>query len=38
LPSPPRKKEPQQDRSKGKAILELFVDSSGILHMEFIPE
>jgi hypothetical protein len=34
----PRKKKPQQDRSKGKVMLELFFSSSGIVHMEFIPE
>jgi hypothetical protein len=38
LPSSPRKKKPQQDRAKGKAMLELFVDSSGIVHVQFIPE
>jgi hypothetical protein len=37
-PSSPRKKKPQQDRSKGKVMLELFFDSSGIVHMELIPE
>jgi hypothetical protein len=37
-PSSPRKKKPQQDRSQGKATLELFFDLSGIVHMEFIPE
>ena len=26
------------DRSRGKVMLELFLDSSGIVHMEFIPE
>jgi hypothetical protein len=31
------KKKPQQARSKGKIMLELFFDSSGIVHMEFIP-
>jgi hypothetical protein len=29
-PSLPRKKKPEQDRSKGKVMLELFFDSSGI--------
>jgi hypothetical protein len=38
LSSSPRKKKLQQDRSKGKMMLELFFDSSGIVHMEFIPE
>jgi hypothetical protein len=38
LPSLPRKKKLRQDRSKGKVMLELFFDSSGIVHMEFIPE
>ncbi|KAJ4427328.1 hypothetical protein ANN_24948 [Periplaneta americana] len=33
-----RQKKPRQDRSKGKAMLELFFDSNGIVHMEFIPE
>jgi hypothetical protein len=37
LPSPSRKKKPQQDRPKGKVMLELFFNSSGIVHMEFIP-
>jgi hypothetical protein len=37
-PSSPRKKKPQHDRSKGKVMLELFFNSSGIVHMEFIPE
>jgi histone-lysine N-methyltransferase SETMAR len=37
-PSSPRKKKPRQDRSKGKVMLELFFDSSGIVHMEFIAE
>jgi hypothetical protein len=29
---------PQQDKLKGKVILELFFNSSGNIHMEFIPE
>jgi hypothetical protein len=37
-PSLPRKKKPQWDRSKSKAMLELLFDSTGIVHMEFIPE
>jgi hypothetical protein len=37
-PSSPRKKKPQQHRSKGKVLLERFLDSSEIVHMEFIPE
>jgi hypothetical protein len=37
-PSSPRRKKPRQDRSNGKAFLELFFDSSGIVHMELIPE
>jgi hypothetical protein len=37
-PSLSRKKKSRQDRSKGKVTLELFFDSSGIVHMEFIPE
>jgi hypothetical protein len=37
-PSSPRKKKQRQDRSRGKAMLPLFVDSSGTVHMEFIPE
>jgi hypothetical protein len=36
--SPLRKKKLWQDRSKGKVMLELFIDSSGIVLMEFIPE
>jgi histone-lysine N-methyltransferase SETMAR len=35
-PSSPRKKNPRQDRSKGKVMVELFFDSFGIVHMEFI--
>jgi hypothetical protein len=38
LPSSPRKKKLRQDRSEGKVMLEMFFDSSGIVHMEFIPE
>jgi hypothetical protein len=38
LPSSPRKKKLQQDRSKGEVMLEQFFDSSGIVHVEFIPE
>jgi hypothetical protein len=37
-PSSPRKRKPRQDRAKGKAMLELFVGSSGTGHVEFIPE
>ncbi|KAJ4445277.1 hypothetical protein ANN_07078 [Periplaneta americana] len=37
-PLSPRQKKPRQDRSKGKVMLELFFDSNGIFHMEFIPE
>jgi hypothetical protein len=37
-PSSPRKKKQWQDRSKGKLMLELFFDSSEIVHVEFIPE
>ncbi|KAJ4437672.1 hypothetical protein ANN_17817 [Periplaneta americana] len=37
-PLSPRQKKPRQDRSKGKVLLELFFDSNGIIHMEFIPE
>jgi hypothetical protein len=37
-PISPRKKKPLQDRSKGKVMLELFFDSSGIVHMEVITE
>jgi hypothetical protein len=37
-PSLPRKKQSWQDTSKGKVILELFSNSSGTVHMEFIPE
>jgi hypothetical protein len=37
-PSSPRKKKQRQDRPKGKVIIELFFDSSGIVPMEFIPE
>ena len=33
-----KKKKPREDRSKGKVMLELFLDSNGIAHMEFIPE
>jgi hypothetical protein len=33
-----KKEETAQYRSKGKVMLELFLDSSGIVHMEFIPE
>jgi hypothetical protein len=33
-PSLPRKKKPQQDSSKGKAMLEMFF----LTHVEFIPE
>jgi hypothetical protein len=37
-PTLPRKKKLQQDRSKGKAMLELVFDSFGTVHMEFLPE
>ncbi|KAJ4451915.1 hypothetical protein ANN_03393 [Periplaneta americana] len=37
-PLSPRQKKPRQARSKGKVMLELFFDSNGIVHMEFIPE
>jgi hypothetical protein len=37
LPSSARKKL-QQDRSEGKVMLELFLDPSGIVRTEFIPE
>jgi histone-lysine N-methyltransferase SETMAR len=37
-PSWPRKKKPRQDRSKGKVMLELFFNASGIGHMKSIPE
>jgi hypothetical protein len=37
-PSSPRKEKPRQDRSKCKVMLELFFDSFGIVHLEFIPE
>jgi hypothetical protein len=33
-----REKKLQQDRSEGKAILALFIDTSGTVHVEFIPE
>jgi hypothetical protein len=33
-----RNQKPRWDRSKGKVMLELFFGSSGIVHMEFIPE
>jgi hypothetical protein len=34
----PRKKKPQQYRSEGEIILELFFSSSGIVHMKSILE
>ena len=37
-PVSPRQKKPRQDKSKGKVMLELFFDSTGIVHTEFIPE
>lgn len=37
LPPPPQSKKIQVDREKGKAMLEVFFDSLGIIH-EFIPE
>lgn len=37
-PVSPKRKIPRQDRSKGKVMLELFFDSLGIVHMEFIPQ
>jgi hypothetical protein len=37
-PSSSRRKKSRQDRSNGKAFLELFFDSSGIVDMELIPE
>jgi histone-lysine N-methyltransferase SETMAR len=37
-PSLPRKKKSRQDRPKGKVMLELFFNSLGIVHMEFIQE
>jgi hypothetical protein len=36
--SSPRMKKPRQDSSKGMVILELFFDSPGIVHVEFIPK
>jgi hypothetical protein len=38
LPSSPRKKKSRQGRSKGKVMLELFFDSSGSVHREFMLE
>jgi hypothetical protein len=37
-PSSPRKKKRRQNRSQGKVLLKLFFDSSGIVHMDFIPD
>jgi hypothetical protein len=37
-PSSSRQKKPQQDRPEGKVMFVLFFDSSGIVHLEFIPE
>jgi len=37
-PSSPKCKTQRQDRSQGKVMLELFFDSQGIVHMEFIPQ
>ena len=37
-PSSPRKQKFRADRSKGKVMLEVFFDSKGIVHFEFIPE
>jgi hypothetical protein len=37
-PSSPRKKKPRRDKSKGKVMLEMPFESSGTVHMEFIPE
>ena len=37
-PVSPKQKTPRRDRSKGKVMLELFFDSLGIVHMEFIPQ
>jgi hypothetical protein len=33
-----REKKPRQDRSKGNITLELFLDSSTVDHMEFVPD
>lgn len=37
-PSSPRRKKCRQDKTKGKVMLEVFFDCSGIVHMEFIPD
>jgi hypothetical protein len=37
-PSSPRKKKPRQDRPRGKVMLELFFDSSAIVHVEFVQD
>jgi len=37
-PTSPRSKKFRQDRSKGKVMMEVFFDSQGTVHSEFLPE